>query len=133
MITCKAALNIGSELDKEQVLPPHSPAQPGNPSPSEWVLPPSSPADPAVRPALHLGAHAMSPARLQRVASALQPRRLACRHFGSPGRPARSHPPQLQRVETPSQPRRVGRMALPLHPGPTRRHPIYLMCHPFNF
>ena len=45
------------------------------------------PADPAVRPALHLGAHAVSPAPCNgsptQAVSALQPRRLACTSFRS--------------------------------------------------
>src|SRR3989454_2019744 len=43
-----------------------------------WAFRRRSPADPAVRPALHLGAHAVSPARLQRVETPSRPRRLVC-------------------------------------------------------
>src|SRR2546425_4461647 len=48
-----------------------------------WAFRRRSPADPAVRPALHLGTHAVSPARLQRVETLSQPRRLRCAAFRS--------------------------------------------------
>src|SRR5437899_5934314 len=100
-------VDISSETDEpfacsSGVLSPSSPAEPGTRCPlsgscpriaqRSWAFRRRGPADPAVRPALHLGAHAVSPARLQRVASALQPRRLACRRPGPSGRPARLHP-----------------------------------------
>jgi len=76
---------------------------------SEWVLSLSSPAE--------------------RRLSALQPRRLACRHPGSSGRPAQRHPLQLQRVETLSQPRRLRCAAFRstrVPRGATR--PFYFFC-----
>src|SRR2546422_1267525 len=48
-----------------------------------WAFRRRSPADPAVRPAVHLGTHAVSPARLQRVETLSQPRRLRCAAFRS--------------------------------------------------
>src|SRR3989454_3644236 len=78
---------------RERVLSPSSPAEPGTRcslsgscpriAQRSWAFRRRGPADPAARPALHLGAHAVSPARLQRVASALQPRRLRCAAFRS--------------------------------------------------
>src|SRR2546428_270659 len=50
-----------------------------------WAFRSRGPADPAVRPALHLGAHAVSPARVQRVETPSPPRGLG----GSPFRSAR--------------------------------------------
>src|SRR6058998_3587861 len=100
-------VDISSETDEpfacgSGVLSPSSPAEPGTRcslsgscpriAQRSWAFRRRGPADPAVRPALHLGAHAVSPARLQRVASALQPRRLVCRLKPPAGGPARRHP-----------------------------------------
>ena len=48
-----------------------------------WAFRRRGPAEPAVRPALLLGAHAVSPARLQRVETPSRPRRLGCAAFRS--------------------------------------------------
>src|SRR2546427_3070582 len=60
-----------------------------------WAFRRRSPADPAVRPALHLGTHAVSPARLQRVETLSQPHRLRCAAFRSARVPLAATPPPL--------------------------------------
>src|SRR5881296_4199855 len=77
-------VDISSETDEpfacgSGVLSLSSPAEPGTRcslngschriAQRSWAFRRRGPADPAVRPALHLGAHAVSPARLQRVES----------------------------------------------------------------